>query len=159
MLETHELVGRSHALMGGDPSSPATAVRSASPVPAAVAPSRWSLRSVAAEAERAAAEAAAADAVDVAAEAAAAAEASVAEAVRRAVGATVPAAVEASVAAAVVAALQDALPKAVSAAMSAAVRESPHLEATDAHATCHMPCASTLTLHLRCVHLPGARDR
>ena len=147
MLETHELVGRSHALMGGDPSSPATAVRSASPVPAAVAPSRWSLRSVAAEAERAAAEAAAA------------AEASVAEAVRRAVGATVPAAVEASVAAAVVAALQDALPKAVSAAMSAAVRESPHLEATDAHATCHMPCASTLTLHLRCVHLPGARDR
>ena len=151
MLETHELVGRSHALMGGDPSSPATAVRSASPVPAAVAPSRWSLRSVAAEAERAAAEAAAADAVDVAAEAAAAAEASVAAAVRRAVGATVPAAVEASVAeamhAAVAAALQDALPMAVNAAVSAAVREATHLEHTDAHiahATCHA--------HLLCIY-------
>ena len=109
LLETHELVGRSHSLMGGDPHSPLVAVRSASPIPSAVTPSRWRPAAerampwgVAEAAEKAMAEAAAAaaaSAADVAAEAAetaAAAEAGVAAAVRRAVGAAVPAAVEAS---------------------------------------------------------------
>ena len=156
LLETHELVARSHSLMGGDPHSPLAAIRSASPVPAAGTPSKWRPVAVPMEAERAMAEAAAASAADAAAEAteaAAAAEASVAAAVRRAVGATVPAAVEASVAeamhAAVAAALQDALPTAVNAAVSAAVREATHLEPTDAHM--HMPHAmriySASTVH------------